>query len=78
MEDYVSKVGFRRTFIYRPPLLGRSNPRFVEKIGSFFMKAMPVSQVARSMRIVAERSLANPDNAGPATQIFEPKDMWNM
>jgi len=72
----VSKLGFNNTFIYRPPLLGRSEPRFAEKFMGIFTKAMPVAHVGFCMREMAEFTFI--DNKSAATRILESKELWKM
>ena len=65
MEYEVSNQGFATTNIWRPGLLGRgSETRGVEKFASVFMTVMPVENVAKAMRVQAEKDLAADGNYG--------------
>eukprot|EP01116_Phalansterium_solitarium_P009017 TRINITY_DN23009_c0_g1_i1.p1 TRINITY_DN23009_c0_g1~~TRINITY_DN23009_c0_g1_i1.p1 ORF type:complete len:233 (-),score=57.03 TRINITY_DN23009_c0_g1_i1:65-763(-) len=57
-EEAIKNLGFRRTSIWRPPLLGRGkDARLVEKIGAWFTGAMSVETVAAAMRNEAAAQL---------------------
>lgn len=76
-EDFVSKLGFHNTFIYRPPLLGRSQPRTTEKLARLFTKPMPVEHIGYCMRDIAERAFLS-DTQPNNTRIIDSKQLWGM
>jgi len=50
IEEYVTNLGFKYTSIYRPGLLDRGDQaRTLEKLGSIFMKSLPVESLGKKI-----------------------------
>eukprot|EP01121_Diplochlamys_sp_Union-15-3_P017881 TRINITY_DN6391_c0_g1_i4.p1 TRINITY_DN6391_c0_g1~~TRINITY_DN6391_c0_g1_i4.p1 ORF type:complete len:218 (+),score=47.93 TRINITY_DN6391_c0_g1_i4:28-681(+) len=76
MEDYVSKLKFNHTSIWRPGLLDRgSNARFGEKFAGLFMKKMPCSTVARAM---VARTFGVLKKTDGGVDIFDNKGIFDL